>query len=220
MSGMGPTLNRLVASASVPRCTKRKDWQQQPHGSGQSGQIVSNPEAEALAALERGDRDAAITVLMSAYGDEIYRRCCMICGDGAMADDVRQVVFIEAHRDLQRFEKRSKFRTWLFSIARHRCLDALKKRRPAPLPEGHETVDPARSADEALTGASDAAQLEHCLKKLNLNERLAVLLRYQEEMSFTEIGRICHEQPGTLAARVARTMPKLFRCLKARGVER
>src|SRR5262249_23650225 len=61
----------------------------------------------------------------------VYRYCRIALGDTVLADDVHQQVFIEAFRDLPGFAGRSTLRTWLFGIARHRVLDAAKRRRRA-----------------------------------------------------------------------------------------
>src|SRR5687767_9956441 len=83
-------------------------------------------EHELLAAIAAGDTGAAIRIAMQTYGDAVYRYCRQMIKDATRADDVHQQVFIEAYRDLGRFAGRSSVRTWLFGIARHRCLDALK----------------------------------------------------------------------------------------------
>jgi RNA polymerase sigma-70 factor (ECF subfamily) len=181
-----------------------------------------DPEAEAALALARGDRRAALTVLMRAYGRPIYRHCLSALGEHGLADEVHQTVFVQAWRDLERFEGRSSFRTWLFGIARHRCLDAARSRRRfgqrfvaeaaaepvAEAPPAEGRFDPDRVRDP----------LETCLGTLRPELRIAVLLRYQEGMSFVELGRVCRERPGTIEARIRRTLPQLRRCLAARGV--
>src|SRR4051812_8974508 len=86
-------------------------------------------DADIDAALAQGDRRRALTLLMDRYGEHIYRFAYQMTRDGTVADDVRQQVFVEAYRDLGAFERRSSLRTWLFGIARHRCLDATKLRK-------------------------------------------------------------------------------------------
>ena len=82
-----------------------------------------------LELLADGDRRGAVELLMSLHGQAVYLYCLRILGDRSLADDVQQQVFLEAFRDLGRFEGRSTLRSWLLGIAGHRCLDALKARR-------------------------------------------------------------------------------------------
>src|SRR4051794_25714737 len=96
--------------------------------SGRTQQELSD-ESDIVAALASADWRRALTLLMTRHGDRIYRYALGMTGDPHMADEIRQVVFVEAYRDLPNFAGRSPVLTWLFGIARHRCLDAAKARR-------------------------------------------------------------------------------------------
>jgi RNA polymerase sigma factor (sigma-70 family) len=187
--------------------------------------LPMHPEDEAGAALDRGDHRAALTVLMRAYGRDLHRHCFHVLRDRDLADDVHQSVFVEAYRDLPRFERRSSLRTWLYGIARHRCLDARKidarrRRRflrAEPLPE---SPDERQRADDALVERGDAGALAAALAELPIETRIAVLLRYREGLTLEEIGAICGERAATVQARVARALPRLRAALALTGVER
>lgn len=180
-------------------------------------------ERSALEALDRGDREAALAVLMDGYGSALYRFCRQMVRDDHLAEDAHQLAFVQAYEGFSRFERRSSLRTWLFGIARHRCLDAIKSARRRG--SRFEALD-----DLAEEAASDAEQEEHvlrtkvsrilagCLEQLKPPVRTAVLLRYREGFSYPEMARICEAQPATLQARVARALPGLRRCLEAQGV--
>src|SRR5262245_39551551 len=86
-------------------------------------------DGDVLDALSRRDVRRALTLLMDRYGDAVYRFAYEMTRDEGLADEIRQQVFVEAFRDLGRFERRSAVRSWLFGIARHRALDATKTRR-------------------------------------------------------------------------------------------
>lgn len=178
-----------------------------------------DPEQEALVALDRADFKAALTILMEAYGAMIYRFCRQMVADEELAEDVHQMTFVQAWEGLERFSRRSALRTWLFSIARHRCLDALKMRRRrrvrfedvAVVPE---SADPAGGAEERLAAHDRSRALSRCLGELAPAVRTVVLLRFQEGLTYPEITRICDERAPTLQARVARALPVLRRCLE------
>jgi RNA polymerase sigma-70 factor (ECF subfamily) len=186
--------------------------------------LAETTDADAREALAAGDLRRAITLLMDSYGDELYRHVRLVVADADLADEVHQSVFVQAYRDLDRFEGRSSFRSWLYAIARHRCLDALKLRRRflrrfrlgAPSPE---RADPRPGADERLATVSAGKALERCLAKLAPEVRIAVLLRCQEGLTYEEMSVISGEKPATLQARVARALPKLRDMLVAMGIE-
>jgi RNA polymerase sigma-70 factor (ECF subfamily) len=190
---------------------------------------IAHLELEARQACSAGDTKRALGLLMRLHGDAVYRLCRGLVVDADLAADVHQTVFVEAYRDLSRFDGRSSFKTWLNAIARHRCLDALKttRRRNARFQTFGGASEESRVAevpDEAPTPEAVAAQastrvpLERCLEALQPNTRSAVLLRYQEASSYDELGRLFGEQPGTIQARVARALPVLRKCLEGAGV--
>jgi RNA polymerase sigma-70 factor (ECF subfamily) len=182
-------------------------------------------EAEALAHLDRGDSRGALIVLMRAYGDAVLGHCVRSVRDRALAEDIRQQVFLEAFRDLPRFQRRSTLRCWILGIASHRCLDAIKarRRRDARIDSGEEEAvveavaespDPAHHVDRERT----SRVLEDCLEGLSDEVRMTVLMKYQLGLSYEEMSPMVNQRPGTLQARVARALPVLRRCLENKGV--
>ncbi len=181
-----------------------------------------------LTAVDRGDLEPALRLLMKTHGDAIYRYCVSRLG-GEQADDVHQTVFIEAHRDLPRFERRSSLRTWLFGIANHRCLDHIKTRgrrdRRFTATEDVGVTEPSAepSPFDQVSSAQLRALLEHCLEQLAPAARNAVLLRHRDGFQYEEIARFHREapgtgeeKPGTLQQRVARALPVLRKCVERR----
>jgi RNA polymerase sigma factor (sigma-70 family) len=181
-----------------------------------------DPEAEdadVIGALRAGQRRRALTLLMERYGERVYRYAFAMIRDRQLADEVRQQVFVEAYRDSDTFAGRGSPRMWLFGIARHRCLDAVKKHgrwrrrfKNDPPDEDEEEPsddDPARQLDEHRL----VAIVVRCLEHLPAASREAVMLRYHQELSYEEASRITGERAGTLQQRVARALPALRRCV-------
>ena len=181
---------------------------------------VAGDDTDVHDALSVGDRRRALTLLMRRYGDAVFRYCCELIRDEAVAEDVHQQVFVEAYRDLPTFQHRSHLRTWLFGIARHRSLDAAKTGRrwqnryknESPDDVTDDTPPPAENIDQRRL--VDA--LRHCLGELAPSSRSAVLLRFREGMSYEEMASMSSEKAGTLQQRVARSMPVLRRCVERR----
>ena len=179
-----------------------------------------DPDLDILEIVATGDLSAALKLMMRRHGRGVYRYCREALHDATLADDVHQQVFIEAHRDLATFARRSTLRTWLFAIARHRVLDAAKSRKRAEAHlEDDDTADtpdpsppPADRLDEAVLGAALVA----CVGKLPERTRTALLLRYQQGFTFEEMAEICREKAGTLQARVTRALQVLRTCIEAR----
>lgn len=184
-------------------------------------------EDEVDAALSRGDLPHAFTLLMTRYGDPVYRYALATTGDAQLAEEVRQQVFVEVYRDLPGFGGRAPVRGWLFTIVRHRCLDQTKQVRrwwlryknelPGDLESGRIAglvTDQTELMDQ-LDHHRLAQVVERCLSTLAPAAREAVLLRYQQELSYDEAAEVTGERPGTLQQRVARALPVLRKCVEA-----
>jgi len=96
---------------------------------------------------QAGDH-AAFGELLSPYRRELQVHCYRMLGSVQDAEDVLQEVLLAAWQDLPGFEQRSSLRTWLYQIATHRCLNALRsaRRRPATdwPPPGLTPPEPSR----------------------------------------------------------------------------
>lgn len=179
-------------------------------------------EADVRAAMSQHDYQRAVALLNHMYGAAIHQYIRQMIGVDDLADDVTQITFVQAYRDMKSFAGRSSLRTWLYSIARHRCLDALKvqKRRckrfvrTGVIAESADTTPPV---DQLLGDRALVVALAHCLQNLHPHTRTVVLLRYQEGFSYQQIADICHESPATLRARVSRALPLLRACLEKHG---
>jgi RNA polymerase sigma-70 factor, ECF subfamily len=195
-----------------------RDEDDKPPSSSVEGR--SDPDADVLDLVDQGKRDAALRLLMQRHGRAVYRFCREALRDEARADDVHQRVFIEAHRDLPGFARRSLVRTWLFAIARHRMLDEVKARnraeRHVDQDEATDLADSAPTAGERIDDARLREALAACVGELPVEIRTAVLMRYQQSLSFEEMARELDEKAGTLQARVARAMARLQACIAKR----
>jgi RNA polymerase sigma-70 factor, ECF subfamily len=181
---------------------------------------TSDSDDDVTALVERGDLGAAIHHLMKRHRMGIYRYCRAVLRDPVLAEDVCQQIFIQAFRDLPQFHGRSKYRTWLFGIARHRSLDAAKARRRwyarQDSAAATDLPDLQRSPAESLDERRRLEALARGLERLDDRARSAVLLHYRQGFTFQEMAAVCREKPGTLAARVARALPVLRADIESR----
>lgn len=106
-------------------------------------------ERSILDRAQAGD-GAAFAELTAGYRQELHLHCYRMLGSVTDADDLLQETMVAAWRGLGGFSGRSSLRAWLYRIATHRCLNAIRdaKRRPplAPLPP-FEPPDPSRWGD-------------------------------------------------------------------------
>jgi RNA polymerase sigma-70 factor, ECF subfamily len=187
-------------------------------------EAVPDPEWSALAALDRGKPEEALSILMREYGNGVFRYCRQMLGSDDLAEEVQQLTFVQAYEGLAKFARRSSLKTWLFGIARHRCLDFAKTnrrrlRRFGPLEEAPPDVAaPGASVEDRLAAGARARVLESCLQTLGPRVRDAVVLRFQQGLSYPDIARLSGEKAPALQIRVARALPVLRRCMEEKGM--
>jgi RNA polymerase sigma-70 factor (ECF subfamily) len=114
-------------------------------------------------------------------------------------------------------------RAWLFGIAHHRCLDEPSRRlrkqdRCDPIESVEHSLDAVARPDDIAAANERGSALHACLDELSAESRAAVLLRYQEGMTYPEMAIVFGALVATLQARVIRALPVLRRCLERKGV--
>ena len=186
---------------------------------------------EDLAVIERasnGDGDAFET-LIRKHQASVFTLAYRMLGNRAEAEEMAQEIFFKAFRALKRFERRSRFSTWLYSIATNHCLNQLESRRrrprlqelnrsarkegtPGPLLD--QIADPTPGADQALEQADLQRQVQEQLLTLTPAHRSILVLRDIQGLAYEEIGEILSLEPGTVRSRLHRARMELKERLK------
>lgn len=174
---------------------------------------MDGPDAAVVARVREGDSDA-FRVLVDRHSRSIFRLAFRMVGNEQDAEDIVQDTFVRAYRQIDRFESRSNFGTWLYRIAVNCSLDLLRqrpRRTSEPLPEEGEerAADTGTQASpERLAFAAQVqARVATALGDLSPAERAAFLLRHFEGHSIEEIGRI-------LGLRTSATKHTVFRAVR------
>lgn len=159
--------------------------------------ITSHPDAD-LVKLINQSRDtaagkAAATELLGRYRRPVYVWCYRYVGDHEHALDLSQDVLIRAWQSLESFAGRSKFSSWLFAIARNRCLNEVRRVGlfDADEPDFDRVADnqsnPARQLDEREDEERLIGLIKDTLEPL---EQKALWLRCFERLPVDEISQI------------------------------
>lgn len=128
-------------------------------------------------------------------------------GDAALADDLAQDTFIQAHRSLARYRGDAAFATWLLGIAHNHWRNARRRQRSVPLEAGHlETLEPVPAA---VSSSELKADLAGALHQLAPEEQTALHLTYQQGLSHGEIATLLDWPLGTVKSHLARSKAKL-----------
>ncbi len=176
------------------------------------------PAPFALAACWTGDREA-LRALFEAHKDRVYSLAlAFFHGDAATAEDVAQEVFVKMATRLGEFRGEAALATYLYRLTANACVDEQRRRkRLVPLAgEKEDHDDLAAPAPEGLAERHEMARaVQAAIADLPPDLRVAVLLRYFDDLSYDEMAHALGCAPGTVASRLHRGLKRLGRTLAA-----
>lgn len=147
-------------------------------------------------------------VLVDRHQQSIFRFASGLLGSREEAEDVTQETFLAAFANLSGYDSsRATLSTWLFTIARNRCINLLKQRRPIALNE-LDSIGNVTSVDP-LVSQELSQQLDRALAALPVEQRSAFVLAEIEELPYAEIARIERTSLGTVKSRIHRAKQRL-----------
>lgn len=162
----------------------------------------ADADAALMLRVKRGDR-AAFASLVEKYRQPLFNFIFRTLRDEIEAEDVAQNTFLQVWKSRARYQRTAKFSTWLFTIARNLCLNEIRRRSRHPAesleePHAEHEDQPQRQyedkkitlpAETALHGEL-AKKIEEALAELPENQRTAILLCRQDELSYEEIAEV------------------------------
>jgi RNA polymerase sigma factor (sigma-70 family) len=173
-----------------------------------------------------GDQEA-FEALISRYQRSLFRLIHRYVGEYNEAHDVLQQVWLQLFLSLPTLDSNVHMKSWLFTVARNRSLDVLRRRRPLSFSEvetGNEegevtfldTIPDTSSTPEELVEQRDLQRaIQRAIQTLPCTYRTVVLLYYREHMNYAEIGQVLKMPVSTVKARFHRAKPFLRNVLTA-----
>jgi RNA polymerase sigma-70 factor (ECF subfamily) len=171
-----------------------------------------------------GDAEA-FAQLLRRYERPIYNFLLRSVRDRSAAEDLSQEVFMRVITGAEGFNRQSKFSTWLYTIARHACIDhsrKMKHRRHASLdgqgPEtddgpGSRLVDRIANNAPSVERSADSEQMREriarAVEALPEEQREVFLMRQVENLPFAEIALICGVPENTVKSRMRYALERL-----------
>jgi RNA polymerase sigma-70 factor (ECF subfamily) len=175
---------------------------------------------------QRGDADA-FEQLVIRHQKKMVNIAYRITGTYEDACDVAQDAFVSAYKEIRRFECKSRFSTWLYTITVNLSKNRLKQMIMARnrhevsihAEEGAIHIDPPSaepSALEMLEKRDIRQGVQDCIARLEEDFRVVVVLRDIQGFAYNEIGAMLKVAEGTVKSRLFRAREMLKKCLKGR----
>ena len=154
---------------------------------------------EGIAARDR----VAFETFFRTHGSGVHRFVRDLVRDDGLAEELTSDVMVEVWRSAGKYGGRSRARTWVFGIAHHKAIDALRKRRIAtvPLDALLDVPAAAEGPEEAALRGADRRRLDAALTTLSAEHRAVLELTYVEGFSQKEIAEIVDCPVATVKTR-------------------
>jgi len=184
--------------------------------------MSKDDDAELLRRTAVGD-ETALRGLFARHQTRVFRFVLRrLAGNAAVAEEVTNEVFLEVWRNAGKFAGASAVATWILSIAHHRAVSRLRKRREESWDEDAAAAlqDAGDNPEVAVQKADKGAILRRCLDKLSAEHKAIVDLVYYHELSISEASEVLQIPENTVKTRMFYARKRLSDLLKAAGVDR
>ena len=156
---------------------------------------------ELMARIAGGDQDA-FEILVNRHQTSVLNLIYRFIGDRAQAKDLAQEVFLRVWQAARSYQPKAKFTTWIYRITANLCFNDLKSARRKKWfsfnwsdEDGEHTIeetlsDGVPSAEDILLEKERSRQISDALQSLPENQRLALVLKRYDDLSYQEIAQI------------------------------
>ncbi len=156
-------------------------------------------DAELMLRVKEGD-SASFGLLLDKHRSSVVHFLYRMVQNHAIAEELAQEVFLRVYRSRSTYEPAAKFTTWLFRIATHLALNALRdgrkeraqERLDASSPElpARQVSDQRPSMEEYLVDQARLEEVRAAVASLPEKQRAAVLMHKYEEMEYSQIAKV------------------------------
>lgn len=189
-------------------------------------------EAQLIAACQQGDL-SAFNLLVLRWEKPLFNLAYRYVADAAAAQDLVQDTFVRVLKSIGQYAHRGAFRSWLYSIAVNLCRDHLKRRKRRTVISLHDpyttvsgnriSVSDGLADEDARTdAAAEAAERKRLVRRLlaglSEDQRVVILLREYQALTFPEIAEVLGVPENTAKARLHRGLRAMRRQLEREGL--
>ncbi len=160
-------------------------------------------DEEVAERVRANDRDL-YAVIMERYKDKLWRYAVNLVHDEDIATHVVQDSFVKAYINLNGFNTRKKFSSWIYRIVHNEAINIIKKhKKDAPISDSFDFPS-SEDIEKDFEQREAAARVEKCLSSIPLIYSEPLTLYYIDEKSYEEISDILRIPLGTVAVRLNR----------------
>ena len=180
---------------------------------------LPQPDQAILRKAQKGDQ-RAFAIIVRTYEKTVFNYVLRLTnGDRALAEDLTQEVFLRVFKGLPRFSFRSSFTTWLFQVTKNRVMDELRARERRPVaPVAFDDIPPLEVVDQPVEQAEAIDALWRAIGDLNVDLKMALLLRDVVGLSYNEIADSLEITLATVKWRIFKAREDVQIALARQGI--
>ena len=154
-----------------------------------------------VARVAEGD-EYAFQILVNRHQTSVLNLIYRFMGDRLKSEDLAQETFLQVWRSAKTYQRKSKFTTWLYRICTNLCLNEIKSARrkkwlqffknnpDSKQPENEDLLDESPNPEDLLLAQERNQQITNALQSLPENQRIALILKRYDNLSYEEISRV------------------------------
>lgn len=171
--------------------------------------VLASLSDEKLVVYVREKDKEAYSEVVRRYGDKLWRYVQYMIRDGDLAAEIVQRAMVKGYENLNSFDVRRKFSSWIYRIAHNETISEMRGRKKIlywPLDADLWGVFESRelSPEDKLDDKLMKKWLDSCMADLSEKYRAVLVLYYLEEKSYEEISEILRISMGTVGTRLSR----------------
>lgn len=153
-------------------------------------------------------------ILYDRYSARVYQKCLSMTRDRDLAKDLSHDIFLKAFVNLPKFDRRSRFGTWLYSISYNYCLDHLRKQQRIRKDDIDDRMEDRLAGPDDSESALLSLRAEHLelvLARIEPDDRALLLMKYQDELSVKDMMDVLLLGESAVKMRIMRARERALR---------
>ncbi len=170
-----------------------------------------NIDKSILQRCKKNDKNA-FAELFKFYQNYLFKICFSYVHNEQEALDLMQEIFIKLYKNIDKYDERYPFHPWIRRITVNTCINEKRKRSPILVPLS--TDDESMNIEDQLAAEQDIEQeveshdmariIKEHIDCLQEKQRMVIILRYYEDLSYEEIAELLHMPLGTVKTNLYR----------------
>lgn len=170
-------------------------------------------DEELIRVYFRNQPSYCFDILYKRYYQKIYQQCLQLTRNAEQAQDFSQDIFVKVFQKLDTFQERSRFATWIYSIAHNYCRDQMRLSERLPTTAINAYLEMTLvDKTETLSQQEVVRRFSFAMNSLSSAEQTLIRLRYEQELTLKEVANRSGLSLSAVKMRLKRSRAKMQQC--------